>query len=252
MKLLNGIVNPIAHIVCRDSNRLIGTDDKLPWKCKEDMKYFQSVTRNKLVILGYNTYKSIRDVYKNSGFSLSDPLLKDRISIVIADPTRFGYPPQQLNYTGMMRLIQAYTLESDEAHKLLGFTVFVESLEQALHVAGIIKTCLKSAMSSHNKYGDWFTDVGSPMAYVIGGSKLYQETLERAYVSEIYETILPVWCNIKEGEQTYYYPEVDNNLYRDSTIMRSKCTIIREGVKNVCTYMEVHRHKRKIGLESIQ
>lgn len=251
MKLLNSIVNPLAHIVCRDSNRLIGTGDKLPWRCSEELKYFQTVTKHKVLIVGYNTYQSIRAVYRNGGSSVEDPVLKDRITIVIADPARFDHPVQNLNYTGINRLIQAYTLDTDDTKKLLGFTVFVDCLEQAIKVADIISTCLKSAMSQHNEYGNWHRDIGSPIAYVIGGSKLYRDTLERAYVSDIYETTLPIWCNVPEGETPYYYPEIETSQYRSATLMRQKCKVIREGSKPINCYMEVVRHKRKVDINSL-
>ncbi len=249
MNLLNGIVNPLAHIVCRDSNRLIGMDDRLPWKCTEDLKYFQTVNKHKVLIVGYNTYKSLRIEYNNGGYSLEDPVLKDRVTIVIADSKRFDHPTQNLNYSGISRLIQAYTLDTDDSKKLLGFTVFVECLEQAIKVADIISTCLKSAMSQNNEYGNWHRDIGSPVAYVIGGSKLYKETLERAYVSEIYETVLPIGCNLPEGSTPYYYPEVDASMYRSSNLMRQKCKVLREGSIPINCYMEVIRHKRKVSLD---
>lgn len=251
MKLLNSMVNPLAHIVCRDGNRLIGLGDKLPWKCIEDMKYFQSVTRNKILILGYNTYKSIKDVYNKSLSNPIDPILRDRISIVIADPTRSDIPQQQLTFTGITKLIQLYSMETHDSSKLLGFNVFVESLEQAIHVAGIISTTLKSAMSPANGYGEWYRDIGSPIAFVIGGSKLYKETLERAYVSEIYETVLPIWCTIRDDSKPYYYPDIDGTVYRRATLMRSRCKVT-SGAMSSRGYMDVYKHKRKIDIDSIQ
>lgn len=245
------MINPLAHIVCRDKNRLIGVDNLLPWKCKADMQYFRSVTTNKVLIVGYNTYLSISQ-YAGGKFSKTDPLLNERVCIVIADPTRTEYPPEQkLTHSYITRLIQQYSLESDESSKLLGFTLFVEDLKEAIYAAGIIQQCIKSVMSSKNGYGSWFIESGKPIAYVIGGSKLYEETLEKAYVSEIFETVLQMWCYIGEGINTYYYPEIDSDLYRPHLIM-TKRSRVKHGNNEALVAMEVYRHKRKIGIESIQ
>ena len=49
----------LALIVAVDDNFLIGKDNELPWYEPEDLKYFRSVTLNKAVLMGYNTYLSI-------------------------------------------------------------------------------------------------------------------------------------------------------------------------------------------------
>ena len=249
-QLLNNMVNPLAHIVCRDHNRLIGVGDELPWKCKADMKYFRSVTLNKVLIVGYNTYLSISK-YTGAKFSKSDPLLNERVSIVIADPTRTEYPPEQkLTHSHIVRLIQQYSLQSDDTSKLLGFTIFVESLSEAIQVAGIVQACIKSVMSSQNGYGNWFVESGKPVAFVIGGSRLYQETLDKAYVSDIYETVLHMWCYYADDSSKFHYPEIDSGLYRPHTLMSDRCRV-QQGNKEARVTMEVNHHKRKIGIESL-
>ena len=66
-------------IVACDINNGIGKENKLPWKIKEDLKYFRKVTihtdfptQQNIVIMGWNTWKSI-------GKSLTN-----RINIVIS------------------------------------------------------------------------------------------------------------------------------------------------------------------------
>ncbi len=49
----------LALIVAVDDNFLIGNNNELPWYEPADLKYFRSVTLNKAVLMGYNTYLSI-------------------------------------------------------------------------------------------------------------------------------------------------------------------------------------------------
>lgn len=49
----------IAMILAMDKNNLVGRGNDLPWNYPEDLKYFKSVTLNKDVFMGYNTYLSI-------------------------------------------------------------------------------------------------------------------------------------------------------------------------------------------------
>jgi dihydrofolate reductase len=37
----------------------IGKNNALPWKCKEDMKHFKGLTKDNIVIMGGNTFRSI-------------------------------------------------------------------------------------------------------------------------------------------------------------------------------------------------
>ena len=68
-----------SAIYARDENGLIGLNGKLPWKCPDDLSWFQSHTRGKVVIMGRRTWESL-------------PPLPDRFKIVVSrqplDPKR--------------------------------------------------------------------------------------------------------------------------------------------------------------------
>ena len=49
----------ISLIVAFDNNRLIGSDNKLPWHYKEDLKYFKETTVGHDMLMGKNTFLSI-------------------------------------------------------------------------------------------------------------------------------------------------------------------------------------------------
>ena len=49
----------IKMIIATDCNFGIGKDNKLPWDCPEDLQYFKEQTKDKIVIMGRNTYESL-------------------------------------------------------------------------------------------------------------------------------------------------------------------------------------------------
>jgi len=70
-------------IYCKNSQHIIGINDDLLFTIPEDMKHFKNITSQEyvkghknIVIMGYNTWKSIPDKFKP---------LKDRINIVITN-----------------------------------------------------------------------------------------------------------------------------------------------------------------------
>jgi dihydrofolate reductase len=52
----------INSILACDNNGGIGYKDKLPWPyLKDDMEKFVSLTKNNIIVMGYNTFKSIKN-----------------------------------------------------------------------------------------------------------------------------------------------------------------------------------------------
>lgn len=62
----------LSAIVAIDNNNAIGKDNELIYSYKKDMDRFIDKTMNKTVIMGYNTWKSLKV-----------PFLKDRTNIVV-------------------------------------------------------------------------------------------------------------------------------------------------------------------------
>jgi len=65
----------------------IGIDNKLPWHIPEDMKYFKELTTNHIVIMGNNTFKSMKNVP-----------LTNRINIVFSSEQKESDNEQHLNF----------------------------------------------------------------------------------------------------------------------------------------------------------
>ncbi|MEJ2382094.1 MAG: type 3 dihydrofolate reductase [Gammaproteobacteria bacterium] len=49
----------ISLIAAMDENRVIGIDNRLPWKLPADLQYFRQVTMGKPILMGRKTYESI-------------------------------------------------------------------------------------------------------------------------------------------------------------------------------------------------
>jgi len=62
-------------IVAVDKNRGIGKDNALPWRLKQEMKYFKEMTTGNVVIMGRNTWESIPEKYRP---------LPDRLNVILS------------------------------------------------------------------------------------------------------------------------------------------------------------------------
>lgn len=51
--------SPVSMIVAMDRNRIIGRDNKLPWRLPADLAYFKKTTMGHPVIMGRKTFESI-------------------------------------------------------------------------------------------------------------------------------------------------------------------------------------------------
>ncbi|CCP88597.1 dihydrofolate reductase [Candidatus Phytoplasma solani] len=58
----------ISLITAFDSNYLIGFDNKLPWHYPDDLQYFKKMTFNQEVLMGYQTYLSLKSYFKDKPF----------------------------------------------------------------------------------------------------------------------------------------------------------------------------------------
>ena len=54
----------IKLIWAMDKFNLIGKDNKIPWHIKEDLVYFKEKTKGQTVLMGLNTYYSLKGYYK--------------------------------------------------------------------------------------------------------------------------------------------------------------------------------------------
>ena len=85
----------ISLIWAMDKNWLVGKDNKLPWHFKEDLLYYKSKTAGKTVLMGDNSYFSLKSYYKDKPLpygkiyvaSLNELKLED--AILVSDVISF-------------------------------------------------------------------------------------------------------------------------------------------------------------------
>lgn len=58
----------IALIWAMDQHRLIGKNQALPWHIKDDLAFFKSITHDKQVLMGMQTYLSMKTYFKDKKF----------------------------------------------------------------------------------------------------------------------------------------------------------------------------------------
>jgi len=58
----------ISLVWAMDSNWLVGKDNILPWHYPKDLAHFKAITNNQTVLMGYNTYLSMKGYYKKKPF----------------------------------------------------------------------------------------------------------------------------------------------------------------------------------------
>lgn len=55
----------IRLIWAMTKNRIIGLNNRIPWHIKEDLVYYKNKTKGKTVLMGENTYYSLKGYYKD-------------------------------------------------------------------------------------------------------------------------------------------------------------------------------------------
>ena len=79
----------ISLIWAMSEKWLIGKENKIPWHVKEDLLYYKEKTKGQTVLMGENTYDSLKGYYKTKPLpygkifvaSLSDRVFSDAIKV---------------------------------------------------------------------------------------------------------------------------------------------------------------------------
>jgi dihydrofolate reductase len=53
------LLNSLVHIVAVDTEGVIGINDNLPWRCKQDLRMFKNATMGQIVVMGRRTWDSL-------------------------------------------------------------------------------------------------------------------------------------------------------------------------------------------------
>jgi len=178
----------INLIVAVDNVLGIGSCNSMPWgRIKEDMHFFRETTINKVVIMGRNTYISIG----------GEPL-KNRTNIVLTTQDSFD--------TESVQTYASACLRQDEKVDNKTTLIYKNSLENAFNYA---------------------KEIGETEVFIIGGRKVYLDTIENA--STIYMTHIAnnYGCDIhfpqfdetnflKEEIKSFMYEGIDVSIFKYS------------------------------------
>ena len=77
----------INLIWAMDENWLVGKENKLPWRIEEDLKYFQKITKDKIVLMGDLTYQSMKQYYKTKPFPFKKVYVANLEEVSYGDAT---------------------------------------------------------------------------------------------------------------------------------------------------------------------
>ena len=85
-------------IVLFNDKNVIGNDNKIPWYIPEDLKLFQKITKNHIIVMGRKTFES-----------LPNGPLKNRINIVITNQTElYDKSNETLIYTNFSNSFEIF------------------------------------------------------------------------------------------------------------------------------------------------
>ena len=128
-----------------DINDCIGYKNSLPWRIKEDLKYFRKVTLNSAVIMGRKTYNSIGKALDN------------RLNIVLSrNGLQAGdvYTAKDFNHALHIASMHGY----DEVFVIGGVQIYELALPLASHIylTRIMRTHPCDAWFPNVNWNEWF------------------------------------------------------------------------------------------------
>ena len=128
----------VKMILCCDMIGNIGRNNDLLFKMKEDMEFFRQMTKNNIVVMGYNTW-----------LSLGEKPLPNRENIVMTDKTVKNIQTE----TDLLKVINDYKKCPQDVYIIGGAYVYNQALELDLIdevLITIVPTVVKDADVSVN------------------------------------------------------------------------------------------------------
>ncbi len=165
-------------IIATDEEFGIGLEGKLPWHLPADLRYFYLKTKNSIVIMGNNTWKSLPEKVRP---------LPDRENVVVAS----GY--NQFMHEGAMAVFGAQ-FDKVIFDENFGMEVPDIPVTEPLYKR-VDELCSATAMASAFTGGNTIEEI-----WVIGGASIYEQLLP--YCDEVHWTRVPG----KHGCDTHFNP----------------------------------------------
>jgi dihydrofolate reductase len=136
----------ISIIVAVAANGVIGRDNDLVWRLRDDMKFFSETTRGHAVITGRKNYESIPDKFRP---------LPHRTNIVVTRNASYEAPGAQVVHSLQAALDAAAAAGVTEAFIIGGGEIYRQALERG-DVARVLLTHVEAQPD-----GDTFFDLAA-------------------------------------------------------------------------------------------
>lgn len=197
----------------RNIQNVIGINNDLLVNIKADLQWFKEHTKGNIVIMGYNTLKSLP-----GGNTYN--FLKGRLNIII---TKNHY--QEL-IDEHNRINKEYGINRDHSHFIVYDSFdsfysewFLRGCAEYFSYLKLEKRNFSNYSSDdlNNSFLEEYKDVHE--LFVIGGSQLYNEVLSKYRVDAIYETLTDKKINIENMKSdgnniTYFNSKINNDIFK--------------------------------------
>ena len=179
----------INLILNRDDNNVIAIDNELPYYIHDDMNWFQKHTLYNIVVMGYNTWKS-----------LPKKPLKNRYNVVISkdhrDELRSKHP---------------------QPHKIFSsFEEFIQSIPDNIGPFDDHSRVLEKFDIPNQSFTNEELNLKEdPDIFIIGGSSLYEQAMKQDIVDTIFETqTISNYLFDSKSNIIYSNFKIDSNQYQ--------------------------------------
>lgn len=165
----------IILVAAISENGVIGSNNSLPWKLKDDLAFFKKLTSNKIIIMGSNTFKSI-----------GNKPLPNRKNVILSSNCKSNvFSDTFCTYT-----FYSFNSKDGSESSFIEKKYSVDGVEKEIYFASDINAALMFFYEQ---------DV-----YIIGGSSVYNQFIDKA--THIYRS--KVLANI-DGDS--YFPTFDES-----------------------------------------
>lgn len=130
----------IAMIAALDKNRVIGSDNAMPWHLPDDLKFFKDNTLKKTVVMGRKTFESIG----------ARPL-PNRRNLVITRNTDFQAPGIEV-FTSIDAALQSCVTDTDEVIIMGGGQLYQQMMPYAHK---LYLTLVEAEVSGDTVFPEW-------------------------------------------------------------------------------------------------
>ena len=174
-------------IVALNEQNGIGLNNKIPWKCPEDLRFFKQITENNIVIMGRKTWESLP--YRP---------LKNRINIVLSR-NKIENLPENTYYFDSLEKALSYENENKKIFVIGGSEIYRQASQlkcNKIYLTRIFNNC--DCDKYFNLDSNWYMISSSDKKYSQKGNLFYQfqefvyrpkNTSEKLYLDTVRDII---------------------------------------------------------------